>query len=220
MSDEFQFDINARRNRLSDAELMAALQAAAESLGEGYFSSPQYDNLSGKRPHSATIIERFGSWKKALAIIGIVGGRERRHTPEALIANLESIWKQLGYPPGKRQISTLGERISESPYKRHWGSVRAACECISAFHNGILSKEKLYIGVTKIQTRTTISLKNRWDVLKINNYKCVKCGASPSSNHDVILEIDHIIPVSRGGNNSIDNLQTLCRDCNQGKKDR
>ncbi|WP_197476448.1 HNH endonuclease [Eikenella sp. NML03-A-027] len=37
---------------------------------------------------------------------------------------------------------------------------------------------------------------------------------------DVVLEIDHINPVSNGGDNDIMNLITLCRDCNQGKKHR
>jgi hypothetical protein len=83
----FRFDLKAKRTRLSDAELIAALQFAAEGCGGGYFASTYYDGLPGKRPHSSTIIDRFGSWKKALALIGINGGRERRHSPEALIAN-------------------------------------------------------------------------------------------------------------------------------------
>mgnify|MGYP002623619889 CR=1 FL=1 len=36
----------------------------------------------------------------------------------------------------------------------------------------------------------------------------------------MILEIDHIIPVSKGGDNSIMNLVTSCRDCNRGKTDK
>jgi len=28
------------------------------------------------------------------------------------------------------------------------------------------------------------------------------------------------LPVAKGGNNDIENLQTLCRECNQGKKDK
>jgi len=220
VTDEFQFDMSAKRTRLSDGDLLAALQAATVTLGEGYFSSTQYDRLFGKRPHSATIIDRFGSWKKALTLIGITGGRERRHSPEQLIANLETVWKQLGYPPGKRQIAKLGEQISESPYKRYWGSVRGACEALAAFHSGQISREQLLEANTGEPTRRTIPLKDRWTVLKRDNYRCAKCGASPSSDHTVELEVDHIRPVASGGSNGIENLQTLCRKCNQGKKDR
>jgi HNH endonuclease/Homing endonuclease associated repeat len=220
MDEGFHFDLNAKRKRLSDAKLITALQSAAEVLGEGYFSSPEYDGLSGKHPHSSTIIDRFGSWKRALALIGIAGGRKRKHSPEELISNLEIAWKHLGYPPGKRQIATLAERISESPYKRHWGSVRAACEALAAFHDKKMSREQLFAGKTRNSARITISLKDRWAVLKRDNYRCRKCGASPSSDHNVELEIDHIIAVTNGGKNVIGNLQTLCRNCNQGKKNR
>ncbi len=220
MTDGFQFNLNAKRTHLTDGDLVAALQSAAETLGGGYFSTTQYDSLSGKRPHSSTITDRFGSWKKALLLIGITGGRERQYSPETLISNLENIWKQLGFPPGKRQMSSLGDKISERPYIRHWGSVRAACEMLAAFHGGKISKEQLTAGNTEESIRTTIPLKDRWAVLKRDNYRCSKCGACPSSDHKIELEVDHIRPVAKGGGNALENLQTLCRNCNQGKKDR
>lgn len=225
MSDGFRFDITAKRTRLSDGDLVASLQSAAEALGGGYFSSTRYDGLPGSGPHSATIIERFGSWKKALALIGISGARERRYAPEELVTNLETVWKELTYPPGKRQIAKLGQGISEGPYKHHWGSVRAACEAIAAFHEGKITRERLLAGNTNEPTRTTIPLKDRWTVLKRDNYRCTICGASPSNDHKVELEVDHITPVKpvgskRGGGNDVANLQTLCRKCNQGKKNR
>lgn len=220
MADGFQFDLNAKRTRLSDDDLISALESAADVYGGNYFTSTQYDLLTGKKPHSATITKRFGSWKKALALIGIAGGRKRQYSPEELISNLEAIWQELGYPPGKRYIATLGDKISENPYKRHWGSVRAACEALAAYHSGRISKDELIGGNTDKPSRISVPLKDRWAVLKRDKYRCNKCGASPSNDHKVELEIDHIIPVAKGGGNAIENLQTLCRNCNQGKKDR
>jgi hypothetical protein len=52
VSDGFRFDLKAKRTRLSDGDLVAALQLAAKALGESYFTSPQYNGLPGKRPHS------------------------------------------------------------------------------------------------------------------------------------------------------------------------
>lgn len=46
-----------------------------------------------------------------------------------------------------------------------------------------------------------------------DNHKCLKCGTREN------LTVDHIIPKSRGGNNSFVNLQTLCLKCNAEKKD-
>ena len=220
MADNFQFNLEAKRNRFSDDELLTSLQKATITFGEVYFPSTKYDALPEKQPHSSTIIDRFGSWKKALALIGIIGGREREYSPEQLIDNLEKVWKELGFPPGKRQISKLGEKISEQPYNRIWGSVRAACEALAAHHAGNFSRERLLAGIVQENIRVNIPLKDRWVVLKRDGYRCVRCGASPSKDIAIELEVDHVFPVAKGGKNTIDNLQTLCRMCNQGKKDR
>ena len=51
-------------------------------------------------------------------------------------------------------------------------------------------------------------------VLNRDKYKCVFCGRS---SKQIQLEVDHIIPFSKGGSNDLSNLQTLCIDCNRGK---
>lgn len=45
--------------------------------------------------------------------------------------------------------------------------------------------------------------------------KCLACGRS-----DVRLTADHVIPLTRSGNNYISNIQPLCRSCNSKKHDR
>jgi len=137
-----------------------------------------------------------------------------------LVKNLENIWRELGYSPGKRQLSKYGEKISESPYKKIWGSVKIACEYLARFHAGKITKEELLRGDAKINARETIPLNLRFKILKRDNYTCVKCGQSPAKSNTVELEIDHITPVSKGGTNDIENLQTLCRNCNQGKRNK
>lgn len=41
--------------------------------------------------------------------------------------------------------------------------------------------------------------------------KCLRCGSTEN------ITVDHVIPISRGGKNTIDNLQPLCRHCNAVK---
>lgn len=63
--------------------------------------------------------------------------------------------------------------------------------------------------------RKSVSKKLRFDIFKRDNFRCGYCGLSIGDN--VILEIDHIIPIVVGGDNSPINLVTACFDCNRGK---
>lgn len=51
-------------------------------------------------------------------------------------------------------------------------------------------------------------------VMKRDRFTCTYCGTTGA---DAELEIDHIIPISKGGSNHISNLTTACRKCNQKK---
>jgi 5-methylcytosine-specific restriction endonuclease McrA len=61
--------------------------------------------------------------------------------------------------------------------------------------------------------RDPVPQSTRYTVLKRDG-KCLLCGNGPD---DAPLEVDHIVPRSKGGSNDISNLQVLCRPCNQGK---
>lgn len=65
--------------------------------------------------------------------------------------------------------------------------------------------------------RKGLSKKVRFEVFKRDSFTCQYCGKSAPG---VILEVDHIKPVSKEGDNEITNLITACRDCNAGKSDR
>lgn len=57
----------------------------------------------------------------------------------------------------------------------------------------------------------------RHEIFKRDNYRCLECGVT---NEQRELQIDHIIPISRGGSDELSNLQTLCTVCNLLKSDR
>lgn len=65
--------------------------------------------------------------------------------------------------------------------------------------------------------RKSISKSIRHEVFKRDEFKCVECGAT---KEDTRLHIDHILPVSQGGSDELDNLQTLCEECNLAKSNR
>ena len=66
-------------------------------------------------------------------------------------------------------------------------------------------------------SRAGISKRLRFEIFKRDSFKCQYCGKSAP---DVVLEVDHIIPVAAGGKNDIINLVTACYDCNHGKSDK
>lgn len=53
-------------------------------------------------------------------------------------------------------------------------------------------------------------LRNR--ILERDHHKCLRCASAQN------LEVDHIIPISKGGTGQESNLQTLCRSCNRKKR--
>jgi hypothetical protein len=57
----------------------------------------------------------------------------------------------------------------------------------------------------------------RMEILKHDNFRCCLCGKSPKDGVTE-LHVDHIIPISKGGTSTENNLQTLCCDCNIGKR--
>jgi len=62
----------------------------------------------------------------------------------------------------------------------------------------------------------SIPFKIRFGILKRDRFRCVYCGAEP---HWRALQVDHVVPVARGGSDHTSNLATSCFDCNIGKSD-
>lgn len=54
--------------------------------------------------------------------------------------------------------------------------------------------------------------------MKRDGFRCVLCGRTAADG--VKLHVDHILPVSKGGKTEVDNLRTLCDECNLGKSDK
>jgi HNH endonuclease len=69
-------------------------------------------------------------------------------------------------------------------------------------------------------SRKSLSPSLRLVVFERDGFTCRYCGRRPSTGEDVVLEVDHLIPVAEGGTNDLHNLVTSCWDCNRGKSDR
>lgn len=70
------------------------------------------------------------------------------------------------------------------------------------------------------EQRTLMTKKLREFIKSRDNFTCCNCGNSVYIEPNLLLEIDHIIPVAKGGRTVEDNLQTLCWKCNRAKSDK
>lgn len=68
--------------------------------------------------------------------------------------------------------------------------------------------------------KAKISEKTRALVLARDNHICRACGFGGSANFAPFLDCDHIVAEANGGQNTLDNLQCLCKACNIAKGDR
>lgn len=85
-------------------------------------------------------------------------------------------------------------------------------ENMIAYINGTLAYRNSIEG-----QRTLMTTKLREAIKARDNYTCKHCGISTHKEPHLLLEIDHVIPVSKGGQTMESNLQTLCWKCNRTK---
>lgn len=77
-------------------------------------------------------------------------------------------------------------------------------------NNGYYLNRETWDSICLVE-RGKVSNKLRFAVYARDGERCAKCGSRRN------LEIDHIIPISKGGKTTLNNLQTLCHNCNMKK---
>ena len=79
---------------------------------------------------------------------------------------------------------------------------------------------KLTISAFTKEQRALMTNKLREHIKERDHFTCCSCGNSIYAEPNLLLEIDHIIPVSKGGHTTEENLQTLCWKCNRAKSNK
>lgn len=225
---------------ISENEVIEDLKKVAKRLEKQTFTSIEYSNY-GK--YSKNIVFRkFKTWNNALIAAGLEpfdhplgGGTKNKVSEYACFEEIERIWIDLGRQPTTTDIKNGISRYSLHVYERRFGSWRKALEAFVSYING---EREIYNyndetentdsfeyvtavadGKLTHKTKRDINLRMRFMVMQRDNFKCCLCGASPAKDPSVELHIDHIIPWAKGGETTINNLQTLCSKCNLGKSD-
>ncbi|WP_139959508.1 HNH endonuclease [Flavicella sediminum] len=105
--------------------------------------------------------------------------------------------------------------VSAGGYSSTNCDIKLSIENLNDLINYLNDEIKWKKSVAGQRALMTSQLRNQ--IKKRDNYKCCSCNIGTKNEPNLLLEIDHIQPVSKGGLTTIGNLQTLCWKCNRKK---
>jgi hypothetical protein len=204
---------------VTDAELLTDLRRVAELLNSSTVSRPTYPRHG--RYGVTTFNSRFGSWNKALMAAGLITSHEINIPDERLFENILMLWQHYGRQPRRTELSSPPSTISQGPYNRRFGGWTASLHAFVSYANASDLDSPTERASTSMPSRRATgrapSLRLRWKVFQRDRFTCCGCGRSPATSAGVELCVDHVIAWNNGGETTLENLQTLCSQCNLGK---
>lgn len=207
--------------KISKDELTEDLQRVSEILNTQSIKKSDYE-MHGKYSHTS-FRNHFGSWRAALANSGLERSRNWGSKPDELLENIRDVWLKLGRQPKITDMTIPLSKFSSSTYGYKFGSWTQALTSFQHFLDQVSENEvpctesSMAHSPTSRRTKRAPGWRLRFKTLQRDQFQCVSCGASPAKEAGVDLHVDHIKPWSKGGETEINNLQTLCRQCNLGK---
>lgn len=221
------------------------MQLVANKLNKEYITARDYKQF-GKFDLSATF-RKYGSWNIMLQKAGLKPtpyrlGKGKEITDEELFQDIERVWIKLGRQPTINDVKNGEFNFAQNTFTRRFGGWRGALEAFVKYINSEDVSEDLNEDVpdstsneiitpesnsqsaksqhsTTHKTRRDINLRLRFKVMARDNFKCCKCGRSPATDPTVVLHVDHKYPWVKGGETTMENLETTCKECNLGKGD-
>lgn len=217
-----------RFNPYTKEEIISALKEYAKQKKVKHVAARDFCKWLGIS--EATIERHFGKWSNLCKEVGLNPRYNRTQDKNVLLENLRIVWEILGRQPRAKEMRQPLSPISCSRYLKEFGNWYQTYLEFLSWKSG-MSKEDIAKETrdetvnnsddsNERKTNRGISLALRYEVLKRDGFRCVKCGRSPATETGVILHIDHIHPWAKGGETTIENLQTLCSKCNLGKSDK
>lgn len=172
--------------------------------------------------------------KSSIKLVRKLKRRTDRHQGDLWVTSERLVFRSLEYPAeiplrnildfegdaaefiviGKTKKTTCNFYLGEAQTAGE-GYLWGGGDLLEAYVDQAVQKfhRKLNHSVSMRKTRS-IPQRVKQAVWQRDGGRCVECQASE------YLEFDHIIPFSRGGANSLENIQLLCRRCNLKKSDR
>lgn len=203
---------------VTDAQLIEDLKRVAALIGSDTVSQPQY-SLHG-RYDMRNLSRRLGGWNAALSAAGLGPTSYQAEYPdERLFANILVLWQHFGRQPRRAELALAPSEISQSPYQRRFRSWSRALEAFVEWANAAEASGNQSMAADGAKRRTSRdpSLRLRFKVLLRDRFACCGCGKSPATSPGTVLHVDHIVPWSKGGETVLENLRTMCSQCNLGR---
>lgn len=198
----------------SDEEILCDLRESAQKIGKPTMQQREY--LKVGKFSCKPFINRFGSWNNAIRKAGLETTKDVSVSDKELFQNLENTWVSLNRQPFYSEMKRPLSRYGVKMYINRFGGWIEALKIFLQYKESDIEFIKLLKPKSESRSRT-INEKTRLRIYKRDNYACVICGRSPANQHGVILHLDHKQPFSKGGENSYENLRTLCDKCNLGR---
>lgn len=217
--------------KLSRGDLIAELKRVHALAGKPYMTTYDFNQYSVTSTEA--IRRTFGSFHDALDLAGIPKSphKPRPLTDVQCFENLATVWTHSGRAPKYREMFEPPSMIQGKTYVGRWGTWRKTLIAFVKWANTeaeveqTVSKEDQPTAEPTQLTqrpRTEAECREirpglRFRVFMRDRFRCLACGRSPATHINIVLHADHIRPVADGGKTTLENLQTLCRDCNLGK---
>ena len=209
-----------KKETITDADIIEELKSVMKKLGKTTLTIKEFD--AHAKFNSTTVASYFGSWNNALLLVGAELNK-KVHSYEELMKNIRDVWIMKGSQPSKRDMDDKQlSSISSTSYIRRFGTWYKALESFIAYISETDDDATLDISengsgsLIKHKTKRDPSDRLKVQVLMRDGNRCRICGVECSGGlHNI--HFDHIIPWSKGGETTLENLQVLCSACNEAK---
>lgn len=209
-----------KKEAITDEDILEEIKSVMKKLGKSKLTIKEFD--ANAIINSSTVTRRFGKWNNALALAG-ADISNTFYSDEELLSNIKDAWLKKGKQPSRRDMDNKElSIISSGTYLRHFGTWYKALESFIAYvsenDDDSLNEisENDNTSSIKHKTKRDPSDRLKVQVLMRDGNRCRICGVECSGGlHNI--HFDHIIPWSKGGETTLENLQVLCSACNEAK---
>ena len=207
------------------AEVSASVFASAENYPLDYVIKHFYSNkllYPEQIQKLQLLVEELETLKEAKQIIENQKSEIQQYlseVPDFIMENDEDgFYSRLGFATINEKSLVVAYKFSytsNAGYAQRSFIVPMTEETIVALIQKL--EDKLTFSAFAKEQRLLMTSKLRQKIKERDNYTCQACGNSISKEPNLLLEIDHKVPVAKGGLTVENNLQTLCWRCNRSK---